>query len=113
MCDYRSDMKAVRWTFWRILGLVVIAVIALGILGWVMKSCGVFGDTVVERKVFENSYQRIESLKSRIANDEAVLAEIKVKLRNPELDAETRKNLEAQAVAARIRISTAKRKLDQ
>jgi len=109
--DYRSDMKVVRWTFWRILGLVVIAVVVLGAVGFGLRSLGVFGDTVVERKVFENSYQRVEALKSQIATDKAVLAEIEAKLRNPRLDEDTRYNLEAQATAARIRIKTAERKL--
>lgn len=111
MSDYRSDMKMVRWTFWRILGLVVVAVVALSAVGFGLKSCGVFGSAVVERVVFENSYQRTEALKSQIANDEAVLAEIEIQLRNPKLDEDVRYNLEAQASAARIRIRTAKEKL--
>jgi len=84
--------------------LVIIAVILLSGLGFVLNSCGVFGSTIVERKVFENSYQRTESLKSRIAIDEATLAEINIKLQNPNLDEDIRWNLKAQAAAARIRI---------
>jgi len=108
MEDYKADMKIVRWTFWRILGMVIIAVVVLGGLGFALDSLGLFGRTVVERKVFENSYQRQASLKSRIATDEAVLAEIERKLADPNLGADTRRNLEAQAAAARIRIRTAK-----
>lgn len=111
MSDYRSDMKMVRWTFWRILGLVVAAVVVLSIVGFGLNSLGVLGGTAVERKVFENSYQRTEALKSQIANDKAVLAEIESKLTNPKLDEDTRYNLEAQATAARIRIRTTERKL--
>jgi hypothetical protein len=111
--DYREDMKVVRWTFWRVLGLVVVAVVVLSAVGFALHSFGVFGQTIVERKVFENSYQRTEALRSQIATDEAVLAEIEEKLRNPKLDEETRRNLEAQAAAARIRIRTAKRRLEQ
>jgi preprotein translocase subunit SecF len=113
MYDYRSEMKEVRWTFWRILVLVVVAVVVLSALGFGLNSLGVFGSTVVERKVFEQSYQRQEALKSRIAIDEATLAEINAKLQNPKLDENTRYNLKAQATAARIRIQTAKRKLSQ
>lgn len=109
--DYREGMRVARWTFWRVLLLVVIAVVVLGGVGFAMNSLGVFGQTVVERKVFENSYQRTEALKSQIANDEAVLAEIETQLTNPKLDESTRHNLEAQARAARIRIRTAKEKL--
>jgi len=113
MEDYKSDMKIVRWTFWRILWLVVIAAVVLAGVGFALDSCGLFGRTVVERKVFENSYQRTESIKAQIANDEAALAEIEAKLRNPNLDEDTRYNLEAQATAARIRIAAAKRRLNQ
>ena len=111
MQDYREDMKAVRWTFWRVLPLVVITLIVLTATGFILNGLGLFGQKVIERKVFENSYQRTESLKSRIATDEAVLAEIEVKLRTPELDPNVRTSLEAQAAAARIRIRTAKEKL--
>lgn len=89
------------------------AIAAIGLLGFALSSLGLFGRTVVERKVFENSYQRTESLKARIANDQAVLAEIQSKLSDPNLDKDTRRNLEAQASAARIRIETAKRRLEQ
>lgn len=109
--DFRNDMKVMRWTFWNILALLVVGVVVLGAVGFALHSCGVFGHTVVERKVFENSYQRTEALKAQIAADEAVLAEIEEKLRNPKLDEDTRRNLEAQAAAARIRIRTAKNKL--
>lgn len=71
---------------------------------------GLIGGTVVERKVFENSFQHSEALNSQIATDEAVVAEIERKLINPNLDADTKHNLEAQAAAARIRISTARGK---
>jgi hypothetical protein len=111
--EIRAGMRVAKWTFWRVLGMLVIVVVVLGGVGFAMNSLGVFGRTVVERKVFENSYQRTEALKSQIANDEAVLAEIETQLMNPKLDENTRHNLEAQARAARIRIKTAKRRLNQ
>ena len=40
--------------------------------------------------------------------NEATLAEIRMKLSNPNLDSDTRFNLEAQASAARLRIATIK-----
>lgn len=103
--------KDARWTFWRFLPLFIVSILALSLLGFGLHSLGVFGETVVEREIFENSYQRNEALKSQIAQDEAVLVEIERKLANPNLDADTRANLEAQAAAARIRIATAKEKL--
>lgn len=94
--------------FWRWFWIAIAAIIVLSIVGFGMNSAGLFGRTVVERKVFENSYQRTESIKAQIATDEAVLAEIERKLRNPELSESTKANLEAQSSAARIRIATAK-----
>ncbi len=114
MNDYRSGVREVagetHWTFWRILPIVLLIIVVLSAIGFSLNSLGLFGRTVVERKVFEQSYQRSEALKSQIATDEATLAEIKRKLLNPNLDANTRHNLEAQASAARIRIETTRRK---
>lgn len=111
--NYREEMKMVRWTFWRVLGMTVIAAVVLGGVGFALHSVGLFGHTVVERKVFENSYQRTEALKAQIANDEAALAEIESKLANPNLDENVRYNLKAQASAMRLRIQAAKRRLGQ
>ena len=113
MNEYRKETDAVfreaRWTFFRGLPLFMVAIIILSAIGFGLRSLGLFGSTVVKRKVFEHSYQRSEGLKARIATDEAVLAEIERKLTNPNLDSNTRANLEAQASAARIRIATARR----
>ena len=114
MSEYRKEMNQVAkdtsWTFWRFLPITIVIIGILALLGFGLRSAGLFGDTIVERKVFENSYQRSEALKSQIAGDEAVLVEIERKLSNTTLDENTRTNLEAQASAARIRIATAKSK---
>ena len=111
---YREDAKAFRkeakWTFWSFLPLTLIVVVVLFVVGFGLKSLGFWGGTVVERKVFEQSYQRSEALKAQIATDEASIAEIEAKLTNPNLDEDTRYNLEAQLSAARIRIETTRRK---
>jgi hypothetical protein len=96
-------MQAIKGT---VIACVVIVVLVA--IGFGTKYAGLWGDTYIERKVYEESYQRSESLKARIATDEAVLAEIEVQLSNTALDASTRTNLEAQARAARVRIHTAK-----
>lgn len=110
MSTYRDEMREIakesRWTFFRFLPLFIGAVVILFLLGFGLKSAGIIGKTVVEREVFEQSYQRSEGLKAQLANDEAVLAEIQRKLSNPNLDESTRYNLEAQASAARVRIAT-------
>ncbi|MCG7931935.1 MAG: hypothetical protein N0E44_18030 [Candidatus Thiodiazotropha lotti] len=112
MSTYRQEAGHVateaRWTFFRFLPLIAGVLIVLFFLGFGLRSLGLIGGTVVERKVFENSYQRSESIKSRIATDEAALAEIGRQLSNPNLDENTRFNLEAQAAAARVRIQTAR-----
>ena len=90
--------------------ILLAALILCGIGGFILHSIGVIGNTVVEREVFEASYQRSESLKSQIATEEANIAELERKLTNPNLDADTRANLEAQMSAARIRLQTARNK---
>lgn len=114
MSDYRKEAnefrREARWTIWRFLPLFLTVVVIFSVLGFGLRAMGVFGDTVVERKVFENSYQRSEALKAQIDVDEATLAEITHLLTNPDLDATTRSNLEAQASAARIRLAATKRK---
>lgn len=113
MSSYRDEAKQVAketsWTFWRFLPIFLVFIVVLCAIGFGLHSMGLFGTTVVERKVFEQSYQRSEAIKSQIATDEAVLTEIERKLSNPNLDENTRHNLEAQASAARVRIETARR----
>lgn len=114
MGNYRNDAnefrREARWTMWRFLPLTLTAILIISAVGFGLNAMGVFGRTLVERKVFENSYQRSESLKAQIAVDEATLAEITHLLTNPDLAANSRRNLEAQASAARIRLATTKRK---
>lgn len=99
-----KEGMAGRWWIW------VLLLIVTGIAGAFLKSGELFLHTVVEREVFENSYQRSEGLKSSIATDEAALAEIERMLRNSNIDVNTRSNLEQQAAAARIRIATTRSK---
>ena len=110
--EYRDNTRMVAkessWTFWRFLPLFLVVVVVLSGLGFFLKSAHRVGDTVIEREVFERSYQRSEALKAQIATDEATLVEIERKLSNPNLDENTRFNLEAQAAAARSRIAATK-----
>lgn len=114
MSTYRNDAREfhreTRWTIWKFLPIFLTVVVIFSVLGFGLRAAGLFGDTVVERKVFENSYQRSEALKAQIDVDEATLAEITHLLTNPELTATSRRNLEAQASAARIRLAATKRK---
>ncbi|MFW9801134.1 MAG: hypothetical protein ACFFFC_00655 [Candidatus Thorarchaeota archaeon] len=108
MCDRKND----PWPQ----SLIYIALF----FGLLMLLCGVifiadcvglFGRTVIERKVFENSYQRSASLKSQIATHKAALEEIRIRLNSPDLDKTTKYNLEAQAASLRIQIKAAKEQL--
>ena len=97
---------------WVGLGLVwmLAAILTISILTWLLHSAGVLGSTIVERKVFENSHQYSESRKTEISTLEAQLAEIDVQLDNPDLDADTKRNLQAQKSAINIRLRTAREK---
>jgi hypothetical protein len=111
--DYKDNVKEFKkelsWTFWKLLPLFIVIITILGAIGFGLNKVGLIGGTYVKRKVFENSYQRSESLKARIATDEAAIAEMKLKLKNPNLDNNTIYNLKAQISAAKIRINAAKR----
>jgi len=111
---YRNEMNQVAkdtaWTFWRFLPIFIVVVCILAFIGFGLNSLGLFGRTAVERKVFENSFQYSEARKSEIATYEAQLAEIDGKLANPNLDANTRANLEAQKSAINIQLSIARSK---
>jgi hypothetical protein len=110
--SYRSEAgqvaKDTRWTIFRFLPIFVFILLILGGVGFMLSSAGVIGRTIVEREVFEQSYQRSTALQERVAVDVASLTEIERQLLNPNLDANTRFNLEAQASAARVRIQTAR-----
>lgn len=112
MTDYRNDanefVKEGLWSFFKILPLFLIVVVVLFAVGFGLKSLGLIGGTIVEREVFEQSYQRTAAIKAKIATDKAIIAEIERKLSNLSLDENTRINLEAQMSAARVRIAIAR-----
>jgi hypothetical protein len=95
----------IKWTL-----IFVPALLVLLIIGFVLHSMGLIGSTVVERKVFENSFQYSEARKTAIATYEAQLAEINRKLASDDLNSQTKTNLESQAAAIRIQLSTERSK---
>lgn len=113
--SYRDEARQVakdsHWTFWRFLPVFLVAVVVLSAVGFGLNSLGLFGRTVVEREIFEHSYQKQAGLKAEISTYEATLAEIGRKLENRNLDANTRSNLEAQSSAIRIKMAAAKEQL--
>lgn len=92
------------WFMW-ILFLMVVAGIILTTLGYMGKFTG----TVVERKVFENSYQYSEARKGEIAVFQAQLAEIESQLLT-EQDPAIRQELESKAAAIRVQLAAARAK---
>lgn len=108
--EFRSDMSEAKRTTWGFMPTLIGIIIVLSILGFVLNSLGVFGRTVVERKVFEQSYQRSSAIESQTATDEAALVEINSQLSRTDIDQNTRANLESQAAGARVRIDAANRK---
>lgn len=109
--EARQVAKDAHWTFWKFLPVLLVAVVVLSAIGFGLNSLGLFGKTVVERKVFEHSYQRQAGLEAEIAIYQATLTEIERKLTNSNLDANTRSNLDAQASAIRIKMAAAKEQL--
>jgi hypothetical protein len=93
------------WWVW-----ICILLVGTVIVFSLLRYAGLIGGTIVERKVFENSFQYSEARKSEVATFQAQLVEIDRKLSNPEIDANTRSNLEAQASALRIQLSVARSK---
>ena len=75
MSKYRKEAgeiaRETSWTFWRFLPIFLVAITILSLVGFGLNSLGLFGKTVVERKVFENSYQRSTALTERLATDRA------------------------------------------
>lgn len=113
MSEYKEDLEAAD----RFMGIgvkwLIIAVVALTGIGFWMNTAGVFGQKVVERKVLENSYQYSEARKTEITTMEAQLAEIDVQLSNPDLDSQTKRNLEAQKSAINVRLKAAREKAEK
>lgn len=94
-----------RWWLWVLL-LVVLSALVFGGLHY----AGVLGHTVVEREVFENSYQRSAGTKQQIATFEAELARLRARLNNPNLSEGTRAEIEAQIAAIEIQLDAARRR---
>lgn len=101
-----SEKKLVGgWWMWILLLLTVSGIVLTG-----LSYVGLIGRTVVERKVFENSFQYSEARKAEVATYQATLSEIERKLATSKIDEGTRANLEAQASGLRIQLSTARAK---
>ncbi len=93
------------WWVW-----VMVLLIGSGIIFTGLSYMGMIGHTIVERKVFENSFQYSEATKAQVATFEAQLVEIQHKLSSSTITPSTRTNLEAQRSALNIQLSVARSK---
>ena len=100
MDEERNDFG--RWWIW-ITFLFIFSFVALGAMNYL----GIVGQTIVEREVFEQSYQYSEARRAEIATYEAQLAELEILLK-AESDAQAAENTKAQMAAIRVRIAAAK-----
>jgi len=89
------------WWVWILTLLMLTMVLFTG-----LNYLGVFGKTIVERKVFEQSYQKKEADKTANTTYSAQLAQLRGKLNNPNIDAGTRVEVQAQIDAINILKST-------
>ena len=89
------------WWMW-ILALVVVTVVVFGGL----RMTGTWGQTAVERMIFETSYQKDASDKRQTAIWRAQIAEIDTTLLGMDSDDPLRSGLEAQRSALRVQLST-------
>ena len=89
MNSYRNDVnnlnKEVNWTFWKILPVSIVIIVIISVIGFGLNSAGLIGSTMVERVVFEQSFQYKTGMAQRGAILEANIAEVDILLRdNPE-----------------------------
>ena len=85
----------------KIIGIIFgIIIVTLMIIGFLRT-----GSTVIERKVFENSFQYHEGKKEAISTYRAQLAEIEIMLRSRNISARQRNELESQASGIRIMLA--------
>lgn len=91
-----------KWWLW-VLFLIVIAGIVLGTTGQI----GRIVDVLIQRQIFEKSFQYDQARKDEVATYKAQIAELEGKLSNPDLSEGTRAEINAQLSAIRIQLNAA------
>jgi len=113
--EYRKEATQlesdVKWSILKFLPAFLLTVITLAVVLFSINSSVKYGSTFVERKVFENSYQRSEGIKSGIAVFEAQLIQIDIKLTDGSLSSSDRFELISKKAALDMQISTLRGKL--
>lgn len=93
--------------------LSLLALVGVSGVGFGLHSCATVAGTVVERKTFENSYQKSEAHRTEISMYEAQLAELDAQLSDPNLSSAAKQQLRGQVKAIGIRLKTAQHKYEQ
>ncbi len=91
------------WWLWILLLMVISVPVFFG-----LNSAGIFTRTIVEREVFENSFQYSEARKVEIATFEATLAELEALLNSGTLNDRATAGVVAQMAAIRIQLRVAR-----
>ena len=92
-----------KWWMWLLFLLVI-----TGIVGAALNSAGIFTKTVVERKVFEQSFQRSEGLKQQISVYEADLAGLRARLNDTTLSPSVKAGMMAQKASIESQLRAAR-----
>ena len=98
-----SEKKSITgwWLFF-----LALLILSMGVLG----ATGVLGrivDVVVQREVFERSFQYQESKSEQIATYQAAMAELESKLADSNLSDSAKSDIRAQLAAIRIQLNSA------
>ena len=83
---------------WKVMGIVILVLVVLTVVGWGLG----FGNVIMRRVIFENSFQYQQARDLEASTYEAQLEEIRVQLSRTDLDKNTRANLEAQERSIRV-----------
>ena len=100
LMNYERTEYSLWWIL--IMGLIVVSVPVF----WALDVAGLLGNTVAERIIFDNSYQRHATVETRNTTLTAQLAEIDYKLNNSDLNPTQRSELEAKAAGLRILLNS-------
>jgi biopolymer transport protein ExbB/TolQ len=92
-----------KWFVWVFLLMVCAAIVTFG-----LQAFGFWGGTVVQRKVFEESFQYSEARRREIATYEAQLAGMRARLKTQDLDVDTEQEIKAQIANVEMRLAVAK-----
>jgi len=89
-------------------GGIIMLFIIFVILGWGY----IYFETVMGRRIYEQSYQRVEALREKVNTLEAAIAEVEDKLKTA-TDPDEIRELEARLRTLRVQLSAAKARLEE